>query len=316
MKTSAIIRIIAWSIAAIFFTALLISMLYGNGIFGIQVGSINLPFSIGGTSMISYKDEERYTAGGSTVSAGDIHSMDINWTSGSVTVKAGSGKDIRFYEQEDNSLSENEKLRWLVSDGKLTIQFCKSGLKGANFFKNITGKNLVVEVPSGTSLDDFSLDCVSASADVSGFDSDNFDLDSVSGGVMISGVNCSNVNIDSVSGRLELTDFSADSLEMDTTSGKVSVSGVFSSVDIDTVSGSIAATLSKCPDSFDADTISGSVTLTVPANSGFTADLSTVSGSKKCEIPAAINGNTYVCGSGSSDINICTTSGSISILAD
>lgn len=316
MKTSSIIRIIAWSIAAVVLSLLLASLLSGNGVFGIQAGSINLPFSIGGTSMINYEDEERYTAGGSTVSADDIRSMDINWTSGSVTVKAGSGNSIRFYEQEDNSLSENEKLRWLVSDGKLTIQFCKSGLRGANFFKNITGKNLVVEVPSGTSLDDFSLDCVSASADVSGFDADNFDLDSVSGDVKVGGGNFSDVNMDSVSGRLELTDAFADSLEMDTTSGKISVSGAFGSVDIDAVSGSITAALSKCPDSFDADTISGSVTLTVPADSGFTADFSAVSGSKKCEIPAAINGNTYVCGNGSSDINICTTSGSISILAN
>ena len=69
-------------------------------------------------------------------------------------------------------------------------------------------------------------------------------------------------------------------------------------------------------DKFDALTVSatsGNVKADLPEKPGFTATLKVTSGDIRCDLPLTKNGKTYVCGSGSSEVSISTTSGDIEI---
>ena len=63
----------------------------------------------------------------------------------------------------------------------------------------------------------------------------------------------------------------------------------------------------------EAESTSGNVTLSLPEDTGFTAHLDTTSGDITYELPLEKKGDTYICGDGSSKINIDTTSGDIAI---
>jgi len=294
MKTSAIIRIAAWSFTAILLTMLLISLLTGRGVFGIPAAGLGE--ALGSGSLFSYENASLYNAGGSSVPAADVRRINIDWAGGSVTVMNGSGSEIRFYEAGDDSLKEEDKLHWLLSDGTLSIEPKKSSyvLPWINI-GNGRDKDLVIELPEGCALESLSLECTSARCSVSGLSADSVSIENVSGEINFNG-----------------GDFKKGSFE--TVSGRMSIYGGFDELDADTVSGTVDLSLTKCPGDLDIDSVSGAVTLAIPAESSFRASFDSLSGEMNCGFDTRNDDGDYVCGSGACSLDINTMSGGISIV--
>ncbi len=136
-------------------------------------------------------------------------------------------------------------------------------------------KNLVVTVPKGTVLSDLDLDCVSSNFEVD-VDALKYDVDTVSG----------NVNLSSSGAR---------------------------AIDVDSVSGNVNLHLLSCPAEIDVDTVSGSVNLWIPADSGFTAEISSVSGKLNTAIPVTTSGKKYIAGDGRAKFSLESVSGDLNI---
>ena len=58
-----------------------------------------------------YNNAEMYTAGDTEIT-GEIRNIDINWTSGKVTVAIHTDETVMLRESAKRSLSEDEKLQW------------------------------------------------------------------------------------------------------------------------------------------------------------------------------------------------------------
>ena len=138
MKTSAIIRIVIWLIILLF--------LIGVLIYGIN-GDNTLRFNLN-LNVHSYSNSDRYTIGKDIITVKDISSIDINWISGNIEIVEYDGEYIEFYEEYHSNLSENNRLRYLVDNGKLIIQFKESKrIFGFSFF-NTLHKNLTMKIPT------------------------------------------------------------------------------------------------------------------------------------------------------------------------
>ena len=79
-------------------------------------------------------------------------------------------------------------------------------------------------------------------------------------------------------------------------------------------SGNIQADLKKL-DKLNIGATSGNVTVKLPEEPGFTARVDTTSGAFTCDIALTQDGSKYVCGDGSAQVNIDTTSGSVRLEA-
>ncbi|MCQ2412399.1 MAG: DUF4097 family beta strand repeat-containing protein [Sphaerochaetaceae bacterium] len=100
-------------------------------------------------------------------------------------------------------------------------------------------------------------------------------------------------------------------------SGPVSLDGSYAdSVTVNNVSGSVNLCYGVCPKKVSIDVVSGSAVLAIPAQSGFTATLHSVSGKFSCDIPTSVNSGKYVAGDGKASIKMDSVSGSLKIQAN
>ena len=141
-------------------------------------------------------------------------------------------------------------------------------------------------------------------------------IDNVSGSVKIYGIKAEEASIEAVSGSVSITDCDIKKAKVDTVSGSSKVSGNFEQLNIESVSGSIKAESGKAlVEKCDFESVSGSIQLAIPANMGYSMEYETMSGSFKDEI-AGVSGSKhgkYTHGSGNTEIEVSTMSGSIKI---
>lgn len=140
-----------------------------------------------------------------------------------------------------------------------------------------SSKDLVIVVPKGTALDNLEANCTSAAIDVQ--------------------TNASDLKINSVSGSIVVFGSYGDSVR------------------VNNVSGSVYLDYAHCPEKVTFDTVSGNATLAIPASSGFTATLKSLSGKLFCDIPATVSSGTYIAGDGKSVIKGESVSGNVTIKA-
>lgn len=128
-------------------------------------------FSIG-FSGLRYDNAEAYSVGDALLPADNIQQVEINWTSGSVRVEAYDGEKISI--KETGAENEEQKLRYLSRDGKLTIQYCKSRAF-FGIFKN-PEKELTLLVPAqmAEDLKTFKIDSASTKINISDIASQEF----------------------------------------------------------------------------------------------------------------------------------------------
>lgn len=236
---------------------------------------------------VSYDNESAYTIGGGEIEE-SISEIYIDWVDDSVTVKQYNGTAVKVEETADKEIEEGLKLRYLVDNGKLTVQFATNGrhdIRGLN-------KKLTVLVPVELTLD-------------------KLNIESISGNIETQ-VLVNEINVDSVSGNVWASNV-IQGATVNTVSGKITVAGG-SVIQADSVSGNIELALGNVT-TVKATTVSGNIKLVLAESLGFKLTFDTVSGNFNYDLEMKKNGNTYTRLGGDAAITAETTSGNLTIEA-
>lgn len=109
---------------------------------------------------IEYDHPERYSAGDATFSQ-PINSISVDWVCGNVDIRYTDDTAVRIYEEVQKGLlplTDSLRMRYLVDeDGELEIRYCGPYKYRYGDMKNLH-KQLHIEVPRGTVLDDIDID--------------------------------------------------------------------------------------------------------------------------------------------------------------
>lgn len=279
-------------------------------------------------------DAAKYTAGDAELTE-PVEKIEIDWASGSVTVKADSGTTVRLSEKTSRSLPEDSRMHWRLEGTTLKIVFQVSGklFSVDELFSSVGEKNLTVLVPEALNLTGIDVQSSSADVTVSGIKADSVSVETSSGEIS-SGCEAKDIQLESTSGAIALTTGSADSISAESTSGNISAAfQAAGSVGLKSTSGSISASgssadrmhakntsgkitlsMDSAPKTCRAESTSGSVTLYLPENADFVAEVDTTSGEFESDFALVKNKDTYTCGKGGNELKLEATSGDVSIL--
>ena len=313
----------------------------------------NFPWKINiGTHNVSgYKTfDNAYAQDGKyAVSAEGLSGLDLKWVAGSAEVSVYDGSEITFTETSSEMLAQNVALRYGVENGTLYIQYCAvnapndlpmktldvkipaslaADMAGFNFSGASAGLTV-----SGLTVNHINCNGVSGHIDASGLTAQSVDIGTTSGEIRYEG-SYLRMSVNTVSGMVRINSTgTAQETRVDTTSGAMAFAGkvgvlktnsisgeVFSdgavyadSADIDTTSGGVSLQFAVRPADLKIDTISGSITLTLPFDSGFTLEYSSVSGGMDCAFSVVMSGNKFITGDGTGKFDIGTVSGGLRI---
>ena len=220
--------------------------------------------------------------------ASEVKKLHIEWVSGNVTLKTADQHNITFRVDGDSALPFSYQL----SGNELDLRYPADNA----LWKPARGsKNLTITVPQSWYARETNIDVVSAVVEVDGLSTEELKLDTTSGPINASGLCCDQIIASTVSGNVIL-EGTAEELKLDTTSGRCQ------------------AELDERVQEIELDSVSGELELILPESLGFEAEVDTVSGSFRSDIPTtASSKGVYTCGNGECGISVDTVSGSISI---
>ena len=220
--------------------------------------------------------------------AKEVKKLHIEWVSGNVTLKTADQHNITFRVDGDSALPFSYQL----SGNELDLRYPADNA----LWKPAWGsKNLTVTVPQSWYARETNIDVVSAVVEVDGLSTEELKLDTTSGPINASGLCCDQIIASTVSGNVIL-EGTAEELKLDTTSGRCQ------------------AELDERVREIELDSVSGELELILPESLGFEAEVDTVSGSFRSDIPTtASSKGVYTCGNGECGISVDTVSGSITI---
>lgn len=162
---------------------------------------------------------------------------------------------------------------WSQSGNTLVLSYAKSTKMPISV--NVLRKDLVVTVPAGWSAQE--------------------------------------IRIDNVSGDMTLTDIDVTDLTVDNVSGELDFSGFCRSAEVSTVSGDCTLTLTSAPNSIDLDSVSGQLVVVLPGNTGFTAELDSLSGKMYSDFSTTYQDDTMYYLDGACKITMDSVSGNLRI---
>ena len=123
------------------------------------------------------------------------------------------------------------------------------------------------------------------------------------------------ISASTTSGNVDLEAACAEQIRIDATSGNINADiEEAKSVKADSTSGNIRVKISGL-ETIELETTSGDVETILPTEPGFTAHFSTTTGKVSYELPLEKKGDTYICGDGTADVKIETTTGNITAAA-
>ena len=329
MKKNNILKVIAVSCALVLTT-----------VFVMSIANISVIADIG------LPNEDKYTAGDASIKE-TVKNLDIEWTSGKITVAYHDEKTVTLAETSSKPIPDDLKMLWWLDKDTLRVRYAKP-----KFFSFSTqSKDLTITLPRDIIFDDVKIDATSAelivpflqaetlSMDVTSGDikataqakkievettsgnlelkvpedTETIDISSTSGDLSIDAAGVNEFDAESTSGSIQIKARWINELETTSTSGTVNADiAEAGSIDSESTSGNITLAVLGFQ-TLEAESTSGNVTLSLPEDTGFTAHLDTTSGDITYELPLEKKGGTYICGDGSSKINIDTTSGDIAI---
>ena len=323
MKMIRLVTGICWGIAALALVGVVIWILTGT-IFGFGTG--RSPFS-GISFGINWESlTGPYSAAGAYGEPADgIDSIKVDWIAGSVTVKPYDGSIIQFTEYAQRQLDDDEKLRYEISGGTLTIKYYENKI---NAVVNMPPKKLEVLVPNELCQDmkKLSIDSASSEVSVESFNVKTLEIESISGAKSLANITADSIVLDSASGRTDaenivaremriksisggitLSDADIKTLDCNTTSGSKELSGAFTEVKLHSISGRVSISSKVVPESLRIDTTSGGVTIAIPDEGAITVNHSSTSGKLTSDIPITIHGK-------DAQFSISTVSGAVKIV--
>ena len=216
-----------------------------------------------------------------------IDEIEIHWLTGDVYLVESDTDGVTVQEDYTGS-NEDYRMRYKVSNGKLTIQPCKSKLFGSI---DLPRKALTVFLPDTLTLDKITVETVSADVELMGGSVDTLSINTTSGNITGPGLSAKEYELGTVSGDISLTALPAGS----------------SAIDCETVSGEVRISCTAHPDEIDFNSVSGNLRLTLPKGScRYTLDFSTVSGDRDTD--RFISGGDETC-----DITAETVSGNVEL---
>ncbi len=204
-----------------------------------------------------YDNASSYTIAEDTVSLDNINEIDINWISGKVNIETSDTDKVTFSESHKDGISKDLYMRYLVANGKLTIQYCRSGLKVRNGSAPVK-KDLTVYVPSNVVFREIECDTVSSNLNMKGVATRELKLENVSGNVSLSDVRADEIDVENVSGNISIeTDENVRRFEIETVSGNVTITAPsVSSVSAEGVSCSLTLNLDDADFRVELDGVS------------------------------------------------------------
>ena len=306
MKVSAIIRIIIWTLVALIFTGILVSAIFFRDLFSDG-------WSIGINSTTFYTDADSYSIGGGEIDASDIDSIELTWICGEVKFEIYDGDKISISESGEIN-NDDDKLRYLVKDKKLIIQFEKSKNFEISLGNTYNKKTLTLKLPKSLAenLNTVDIENVSSNITMNDIKLNKLDIENVSGEVKMKNITAIDISLETVSGGADTENIIAKNLNCNTVSGNLKMRGSFTDVDAESVSGDIEVYSKEKVNSADVETVSGDFEITIPENSGFTVDMDST---KKLSsaFETTNRGDLIISGDGSAEFDFETVSGQFSI---
>lgn len=316
MKGKAITKIVICSIVAVLLTGILLAGVLGIEVFRALPGIREFKEETGRffINLDKYDDENSYNIGSAELNSAEsakIREIDLDWASGSVTVKPYNGDQLILREPE--GYSEAKRLRWKVENGTLTIHECKSGLS----IKEPLKKTLEILIPAGIpALDKLECDGASATLQIENLTVTELDFDTASGDVTLKSCHVETLDVDAASANLNAESCTLGEVSMDSASGSATLSGSICAVDMGTVSGRLSVETSVTPRKVSMEAVSGSCTLVLPKDAGFTLKKDGLSSKVNVEgFAVSMQDDTYICGNGAAELSFEGVSGDVTIRA-
>ena len=264
-----------------------------------------------GLSSFYYDNAEKYVVGGAGI-ADVVERVEIQWLSGSVKVTAHRENMVRFSEEANLTLTNDNSVHYWLDGTTLRIQFCGSGEWDLNGLE----KDLTVLLPEELMLKELKINGLSAEIEVNSIQAEELNLNTVSGDLEAAGCTITeSADFDTTSGAVTAEVLGAlRELCVSTVSGKVSVTAQrIDTVEMGSTSGALRLSVEVAPDRIDMSTVSGAVSLILPEDTGMTLRFDTVSGRLSSELPGETDGKDSVFGDGTCACSIETTSGDLRI---
>ncbi len=292
MKNSAVIRIVLFSVLAVFLIGLLIA-----GILLSWAPFYAYEHNTG--SFVQNMDEDDWddqmvggnVSGSGAVVADQVSELEIQWVAGSITIVPGDTEQIEFSETGN----DKKPMVWKQVGNKLLIQFSEDRHRvHFGFGFRDYSKDLTVTVPKNWTAHEVEINAVSANVD-------------------ISDLTIGEVNLNSVSGVVALSNCVVESCSAETVSGDVKFSGSLGKLECDAVSADCTIVTDRVPREISLESVSGDIDLTLPENAGFTVDMDSISGDFDSDFAVTKQGRTYSYGDGSCKIDLSGMSGDITL---
>ncbi len=278
---------------------------------------------------VSYAHAEMYTAGNTAISS-PVERLDVEWTAGRVRIVYGEGSDLLLEETGNGAIPEDRQMRWWLDGATLRVRYQKPAFRLFSFDR---GKTLTLTLPKGMECASAEIRTVSAEIELNDTAADEIILASVSGDIT-GAVRCGKLNAATTSGDVSLRSENTLDAAAATTSGDVtltlpgsaekvtvtSVSGKTAilaadaaEIRVSTTSGGIRAEITGSFRDMSLSAVSGDVTAVLGAETGFTLNVETTSGSFSSTLPLTSEGRTRVYGDGSARFSVHTVSGDVRV---
>ena len=300
MKTSAIVRIILFSLAIVILGSLLLGIL--------SIGRLAAKLSesdfIDGLNISAFledvlpeNNDNVYVVPGegktAVFEADEIDSLTIEWVAGSIVLQRADTDKVMIAEE---AVSNSKYEMNIAKIGKsVEIQFCEDdiGIIEITSFKSIN-KDLVITVPMEWDMRELEVDA--ASADLT-----------------IDALNIQSANFNMASGEIHMRNCNVDKIDLDTASGDVEFSGTLNVLECDAASANCIVKAYNTPSKINMQSASGNLELFLPEDCGFTCNMQTLSGHFSSEFSTSASDGRYTYGNGACKIDLDAMSGNISI---
>lgn len=285
MKASAIIRIIAFSLAIILLSFILLSVIDYN--YYLENGRVH-----------SYEDfeiEQPIDMIQQDVISSQVKNIEIEWVSGNVTIRSDPTAQGILVTEHYSSGSEY-RMVMKQSGQTLKIQFSEDSIKLSSFGVNVdVNKDLFIAVPSDWSANSIEIDAAAAEVNIHDLSINELDFDGASGNLILDNCNITELDIDTASGDVEFI-------------------GDLEKLDFDAASAEFYGEFHNIPRSLNMDSMSGDLKIVLPEDSGFELQLDAMSDSFDTDFTIGTVDDLYICGNGECKIKVSALSSNVSIL--
>lgn len=337
MKKSAQNRIIIWSTVSVALIIVLIAGFIVSATWGFpsinqrRYGTYEYSIDTYNTEDEALYEMSAYTADSLSYNYDEIARIDIYLSTGKVIFKESDSDNIKISQIKDSSSDEainsegfyytNEDDVLQICGNKADFDLRDKDFSSSDFtlmfndiFKSVKSKTIVAEIPRNAVTNYISINTAGADIEFDNINTDTLTINSFSGNANIDTVKSSYISVNNVSGKSKLSNITSDQFELNCVSGDAEVEGNIDTIYLNSVSGDLDySTYSLSTNLISINTVSGDTTITLPKNSGFNVYNSSVSGNIESGFKGNYIDDNYVYGDGSTEMELNSVSGSISI---